>query len=159
MTDRNRNSSTIGWIGDIEQMTIDNSDFRRVLYTGMHLQLTVMSLRAGENIGWEMHDHLDQFLRIERGTGTLKLGRSAADVTEEHSVSDDWAMIIPAGTWHDVVNGGDTELHLYSIYSPPDHPAGTIHRTKADAVAAAAADAASLDDDEEHDHHAPSPDD
>ena len=99
-----------------------------------------------------MHDNLDQFLRIESGTGTLKLGRSADDVAEEHAVSDDWAMIIPAGTWHDVVNEGDTELKLYSVYAPPDHPPGTVHATKADAEHDEA-EAAS-----EHDHHAPSAD-
>ena len=125
--------SELGWVDDIEAATLGNEDFRRVLYTGAHLQLTVMSLAAGESIGWEMHDHLDQFLRIERGTGTLKLGPSADEVAEQHPVSDDWAMIIPAGTWHDVVNEGDGELKLYSVYAPPDHPPGTVHRTKADA--------------------------
>lgn len=140
----------LGWVGDIEGATVDNTNFREVVYTGRHIQLTVMSLRAGENIGWEMHDHLDQFLRVERGTGTLKLGRSADEVAEEHSVSDDWAMIIPAGTWHDVVNNGDSDLKLYSIYGPPDHPEGTVHVTKAEADAAEAS---------EHDHQADSVDD
>jgi mannose-6-phosphate isomerase-like protein (cupin superfamily) len=137
--------STLGWVADIEGATIENPNFRTVLFTGTHLQLTVMSLGVGESIGWEMHDHLDQFLRIERGSATLKLGRSADEVAEEHSVSDDWAIIIPAGTWHDVVNVGDGELKLYSVYGPPDHPAGTVHPTKADAEAAEAS---------EHDHHA-----
>jgi mannose-6-phosphate isomerase-like protein (cupin superfamily) len=135
----------IGWVADIEQATVANRTFRTVLYTGSHLQLTVMSLAVGESIGWEMHDHLDQFLRIESGTGRLKLGRTADEVAEEHPVSDDWAMIIPAGTWHDVVNEGDTELKLYSVYAPPDHPDGTVHATKADAQAAESS---------EHDHHA-----
>jgi mannose-6-phosphate isomerase-like protein (cupin superfamily) len=123
-----------------------------VVFTGKHLQLTVMSLAVGENIGWEMHDNLDQFLRIESGTGTLKLGHSADEVAEEHAVSDDWAMIIPAGTWHDVVNGGDSELKLYSVYAPPDHPPDTVHVTKAEAQAAE-------DEGSGHDHHAPSSDD
>lgn len=140
----------LGWVGDIEDVTVDNTNFREAVYTGRHLQLTVMSLRAGENIGWEMHDHLDQFLRVERGTGTLKLGRSADEVVEEHAVSDDWAMIIPAGTWHDVVNDGDSDLKLYSIYGPPDHPEGTVHVTKAEADAAESS---------EHDHQADSVDD
>lgn len=140
----------LGWTGDIEDVTVDNTNFREVVYTGRHIQLTVMSLRAGENIGWEMHDHLDQFLRVERGTGTLKLGRSADEVAEEHPVSDDWAMIIPAGTWHDVVNDGDTDLKLYSIYGPPDHPDGTVHVTKSEADAAEAS---------EHDHQADPVDD
>jgi mannose-6-phosphate isomerase-like protein (cupin superfamily) len=136
MSDATPSASELGWVDDIEAATLGNEDFRRVLFTGGHLQLTVMSLAAGENIGWEMHDHLDQFLRIEQGTGTLKLGRSADQVGEQHAVSADWAMIIPAGTWHDVINEGDGELKLYSVYAPPDHPPGTVHPTKADAAAA-----------------------
>ncbi len=141
-------SANFGWVGDVEQVTLDNSNFRTVLFTGTHLQLTVMSIPAGEHIGWEMHDDLDQFLRVETGTGTLRLGRSADDVAEEHAMADDWATIIPASTWHDVVNDGDGELKLYSVYGPPDHPAGTVHRTKADADAA---------EESEGDHQAPPP--
>jgi mannose-6-phosphate isomerase-like protein (cupin superfamily) len=135
MSDGTSPASRLGWVDDIEAATVGNGDFRRVLFTGSHLQLTVMAIPAGESIGWEMHDHIDQFLRIERGTGTLKLGSSEDEVTEQHSVSDDWAMIIPAGTWHDVVNEGDGELKLYSVYGPPDHAPGTVHHTKADAEA------------------------
>ena len=152
MSDATSNPSELGWVGDIEDVTDSNTNFRTVVFTGSHLQLTVMSLAVGENIGWEMHDNLDQFLRVESGTGTLKLGRSADDVSEEHAVSDDWAMIIPAGTWHDVVNEGATELKLYSVYAPPDHPPGTVHVTKADAEAAETEGSG-------HDHHAPSADD
>jgi mannose-6-phosphate isomerase-like protein (cupin superfamily) len=152
MSDANPNPSKIGWVGDIEAVTEANTTFRTVVFTGKHLQLTVMSLAVGENIGWEMHDNLDQFLRVESGTGTLKLGTTADDVAEEHPVSDDWALIIPAGTWHDVVNEGDSELKLYSIYTPPDHPPGTVHVTKVDAQHDEA-------DDSEHDHHARSVDD
>jgi mannose-6-phosphate isomerase-like protein (cupin superfamily) len=129
-------SGSLGWAADIESETINNTDFRRVLYTGGHLQLTVMSLAPGEDIGWEMHDHLDQFLRIEQGRGVLRFGRAEDSVDEEHDVADDWAIIVPAGTWHDVVNTGDVPLHLYSLYAPPEHPPGTVHRTKADAEAA-----------------------
>jgi mannose-6-phosphate isomerase-like protein (cupin superfamily) len=145
MTEATSPRSALGWIDNVEQATLRNTTFRTVLHTGKHLQLTVMSLAVGEDIGWEMHDNLDQFLRIESGSGLLKLGRSADEVAEEHRVFDDWAMIIPAGTWHDVVNVGDAELKLYSIYAPPDHPDGTVHVTKADAEAAEAS---------EHDHHA-----
>ena len=152
MSDTTSNPSSIGWVGDIEAITNANTTFRTVVHTAKHLQLTVMSLAVGENVGWEMHDNLDQFLRIESGSGSLRLGTSADDVAEEHSVSDDWAMIIPAGTWHDVVNEGDNELKLYSIYAPPDHPPGTVHVTKADAEHDEA-------DDSKHDHHAPSVDD
>ncbi len=128
--------NSIGWVADIEAETIENTDFRRVLHTGGHLQLTVMSLAPGEDIGWEMHDHLDQFLRIEQGQGVLRFGRAENSVDEEHDVADDWAIIVPAGTWHDVVNTGDVPLRLYSIYAPTEHPPGTVHRTKADAEAA-----------------------
>jgi mannose-6-phosphate isomerase-like protein (cupin superfamily) len=129
-------SSPLGWVADIEAETIDNTDFRRVLYTGGNLQLTVMSLAPGVDIGWEMHDHLDQFLRIEQGQGVLRFGRSNDSVDEEHAVADDWAIIVPAGTWHNVVNTGDVPLRLYSIYAPAEHPPGAVHRTKADAEAA-----------------------
>lgn len=131
---------TLAWVRDIEAATLDNRDFRRVLHTGRHLQLTVMCLAPGENVGWETHDHLDQFLRIEAGAGRLRLGRSEDEVAEEHAVADDWGMIIPAGTWHDVVNDGDAPLRLYSLYSPPEHPDGTVHPTKADAEADEAAE-------------------
>jgi mannose-6-phosphate isomerase-like protein (cupin superfamily) len=141
------NPSALGWVGDVERITIDNRNFRTVVFTGRHMQLTVMTLPPGGRVGWEMHDHLDQFLRIERGSGTLQLGTSADDVAETHRVSDDWAMIIPAGTWHDVVNDDDAELQLYSVYSPPDHPDGTIHPTKADADADEA-------EESPNDHHA-----
>ena len=128
------------WVGDIEATTLGNDTFRTVVFTGTHTQLTVMRLRAGEEIGWEAHDHLDQFLRIEEGSARLELGPDLATVRERHDVSDDWAMIIPAGTWHNVINTGAGDLRLYSLYSPPEHPDGTVHETKADADAA------------EHDH-------
>lgn len=125
----------IGWVGDIEQETIDNTNFRTVLYTGAHTQLTVMRLGPGEEIGREAHGHLDQFLRIEQGQGRLELGTSEDTIDETHEVADDWAMIIPAGIWHNVVNTGSGDLKLYSLYSPPEHPAGTVHVTKADSDA------------------------
>ena len=126
------------WIGDIEKATLDNETFRTVLFTGSHTQLTVMRLRAGEEIGREVHGHLDQFLRIELGMGRLELGPDKDTIAETHDVSDDWALIIPAGVWHNVVNTGDGDLKLYSLYSPPEHPDGTVHETKADADAAEA---------------------
>ena len=124
------------WVGDIEGATLANSTFRTVLFTGAHTQLTVMSLHKGEEIGWESHGHLDQFIRIEQGTARVDLGYDRDTVTEQHEVGDDWALIIPAGTWHNVVNTGDGELKLYSLYSPPEHPDGTVHATKAEADAA-----------------------
>jgi mannose-6-phosphate isomerase-like protein (cupin superfamily) len=130
----------LGWIGDIEKLTLDNQNFRTVVFTGGHTQLTLMRLLPGEEIGWEAHGHLDQFLRIEEGTGELDLGTTEDAVEETHPVEDDWAMIIPAGTWHNVRNVGTGDLKLYSLYSPPEHPDGTIHATKADADAAEAAE-------------------
>jgi mannose-6-phosphate isomerase-like protein (cupin superfamily) len=126
------------WIGDIESATLDNANFRTVLFTGGHTQLTVMSLKVGEEIGWERHGHLDQFIRIEQGQARVDLGPDEETVSEQHDVSDDWAVIIPAGTFHNVVNTGDGELKLYSLYSPPEHPDGTVHVTKAEADAAEA---------------------
>jgi mannose-6-phosphate isomerase-like protein (cupin superfamily) len=129
-----------GWVGDIEDATRSNGTFRTVLFTGRHLQLTVMRLQPGEEIGVEMHDDLDQFIRIEAGSARITMGPSRDEVSETHDVEDDWAVIIPGGTWHNVVNTGDADLKLYSIYTPPEHPDGTVHETKAEADAA------------EHDH-------
>ena len=123
----------LGWIGNVEQATLDNDTFRTVLFTGEHTQLTVMRLGPGEDIGREAHPHLDQFLRIEQGTGRAELGRSEDVIDETHEVEDDWAIIVPAGVWHNVVNTGAGDMKLYSLYSPPEHPDGTVHRTKADA--------------------------
>lgn len=125
----------LGWVGDIERATLDNTDFRRVLFTGDHAQLTVMRLAPGEEIGLEMHPHLDQFLRLEQGSAKVTLGRTKDEVDETHDVKDAWAVIVPGGTWHNVVNTGDTDVKLYSIYSPPEHTDGTVHRTKAEADA------------------------
>jgi mannose-6-phosphate isomerase-like protein (cupin superfamily) len=128
----------LGWIDDIERVTLDNATFRTVVFTGEHTQLTVMRLAQEEEIGWECHPHLDQFLRIEQGRGRAELGRTEDRVDETHDVESDWAIVVPAGVWHNVVNTGDGELKLYSLYSPPEHPDGTVHRTKADAEAAEA---------------------
>jgi len=126
----------LGWVGNVEQQTLENANFRTVLFTGGKVQLTVMSLAPGEEIGVEMHDHLDQFLRIEQGTAKVTFGRSAEVVDEEHDVADDWAVIVPGGVWHNVINTGPEDLKLYSLYAPPEHPAGAVHRTKAEADAA-----------------------
>lgn len=129
-----------GWVGDIEDATLTNDTFRTVLFTGEHVQLTVMRLAPGEEIGLEMHDDLDQFIRVEEGSARVTLGPSRDEVADTHDVTDDWAVIIPGGTWHNVVNTGAGDLKLYSLYTPPEHPDGTVHRTKAEADAA------------EHDH-------
>ena len=129
----------LGWVADIERATLDNENFRTVLWTGEHSQLTVMRIAAGEDIGLEVHPDHDQFIRIEEGKGRAELGPSKGKVEETHDVEADWAIVVPAGTWHNVVNTGDGDLKVYSLYSPPEHPPNTVHRTKAEAEAAEAA--------------------
>jgi mannose-6-phosphate isomerase-like protein (cupin superfamily) len=126
----------IGWIGDIEKLTLENDTFRTVLFTGEHAQLTVMRIVPGEDIGRERHPDRDQFIRIEEGQARIELSTREDGVDEAHDASDDWAVVIPAGIWHNVINTGAGELKLYSIYAPPEHPDRTVHRTKADAEAA-----------------------
>lgn len=125
----------LGWVDDIEKVTRENTNFRTVIHTGEHSQLTVMSVPPGGEVGWEAHGHLDQFLRLEQGKARLDFGKTEDAVDESHEVEDDWAFIVPAGIWHNVVNIGDEDVKLYSIYSPPQHPEGTVHRTKAEADA------------------------
>jgi mannose-6-phosphate isomerase-like protein (cupin superfamily) len=125
-----------GWVGDIEKATLENDTFRTVLFTGEHHQLTVMSIPPGEDIGLEAHDANDQFLRIEQGKAMVLMGASADALDETHEVENDWAIVVPAKTWHNIVNTGDVELKVYSVYAPPEHPDGAVHRTKAEAEAA-----------------------
>jgi len=118
-----------GYVVDIEDVTKENKNFRKVLYTAKNSQLVVMSLGPGEDIGEEVHD-LDQFIRIEKGKGKAVLDNV------EHKIEDDYAVVIPAGTRHNIINtSDDKELKLYTIYSPPEHRDGIIHKTKADALA------------------------
>jgi mannose-6-phosphate isomerase-like protein (cupin superfamily) len=126
----------LGWLDDINALTLGNSNFRTVVFTGEHTQLTLMRLRPHEEIGWESHQDRDQFLRLEQGRARVEFGRTERAVDERHEVGDDWAFIVPAGVWHNVVNIGDGDVMLYSLYSPPEHPRGTVHRTKAEADAA-----------------------
>ncbi len=117
-----------GFVTNIENDTLENQDFRRVLYTAKNTQLVLMSLRANEEIGEEIHD-LDQFIRVEAGQGLALIDGGA------HRLSDGSAVIIPAGTRHNVINVSDTEeLKLYTLYSPPEHRDGTVHKTKSDAL-------------------------
>jgi mannose-6-phosphate isomerase-like protein (cupin superfamily) len=116
-----------GYIGNIEDETIKNSDYRRVLYTGRYSQLVVMSLEPGEEIGNEQHG-LDQFIRIEQGKARVVLNNGEV----EKEVEDDWAVVVPAGTWHNFINIGDEQLKLYTVYSPPEHRYDVVQPTKAD---------------------------
>ncbi len=128
-----------GWIDDIEHATTENTTFRTVLFTGQHMQLTVMRIPPGEDIGREMHPDTDQFLRIVEGHARVEFGPERDTTDETKEVGDDWAVIVPAGVWHNVVNIGNGDLKLYSLYAPPNHPPGTVHATRADADAAEAA--------------------
>jgi len=121
---------------NIEEVTKQNNNFRTVLWTGTHLQLTLMSINPGEDIGLEVHPNLDQFIRIEEGQGLVKMGDRKDKLNFQAAVYDDIAFIIPAGKWHNLINTGYKPLKLYSIYAPPQHPYGTVHKTKADAEAA-----------------------
>lgn len=113
-----------------------NNTFRTALWTGKHLQVTLMSIDVAEDIGLEMHPSVDQFLRIEEGQGLVQMGASKDRLDFQQYVSDDDAIVVPAGTWHNLINTGNTPLKLYSIYAPPQHPHGTVHLTKAIAMAA-----------------------
>jgi mannose-6-phosphate isomerase-like protein (cupin superfamily) len=115
-----------GFVADIEKLTTENTDFRRVLYTGKNLQLVLMTLKPGEEIGLETHADRDQFFRIESGSGEVWIDG------KKNPVKDDDAVIVPAGARHNVVNTGGKPLQLYTIYGPPEHKDGTVHRTKAD---------------------------
>lgn len=118
-----------GYITNIEKATEENSDFRRVLYTAKNSQLVVMCLKPSEDIGEETHD-LDQFIRIEEGEGKAILDGV------EHPIESGWAVVVPAGTKHNIINiSNDEEMKIYTIYSPPNHRDAVIHRTKEEAMA------------------------
>jgi len=125
-----------GYVGPIETLTLKNAYFRQVLFTGKHNQLVVMCLQPDEEIGREMHPNVDQFLRIEQGEARFVLGEK-----EEHLARDGDAVVVPAATYHNVINTSKTTpLRLYTIYSPPNHPDRTVHKTKTEAEAAEAAE-------------------
>lgn len=124
---------------NIEKVTKSNTHFRTALWTGNHLQLTLMSLLPGEDIGLEIHPGLDQFIRVEDGKGLLLMGDNPDNPNFQQTVYDNYAFIVPSNTWHNLINVGTTPLKLYSIYAPPQHPFGTVQETKADAMAAEAA--------------------
>ena len=114
---------------NIENETKNNNNFRKVLYSAPHSQLVIMSIKAGEDIGEEVHD-VDQFIRVEMGEGKAILNST------DYEIQSDWAMVIPAGTTHNVINTGISHMKLYTVYSPPQHPDGTIHVTKSEAMKA-----------------------
>lgn len=121
---------------NINKAVLQNETFRTAIWTGDYLQVTVMSIPVGESIGLELHPDVDQFIRIEDGAGLVQMGDTKDNFTFERKVYDDDAIMIPAGKWHNLTNIGDKPLKLYSIYAPQEHPFGTVHQTKADALAA-----------------------
>ncbi len=124
------------FVVNIEAVTKQNNNYRTALWTGNHLQLTLMSIRVDEDIGLEIHPDTDQFLRIEQGQGIVKMGSSKDNLVFQKKVCSGYAILVPAGTWHNVINTGNIPLKIYTIYAPPHHPWGTVQRTKADAQAA-----------------------
>lgn len=119
-----------GFVANIEDQTDENRDFRHVLYTGPHLQLVLMALQPGEDIGEEVHESVDQFFRIEYGSGEVWIdGRRTA-------IQSEMGVLVPAGARHNIRNTGDTPLKLYTLYAPPQHASGTVQATKAEAAAA-----------------------
>ncbi len=124
------------WVVDIEDLTEKNENFRTSQWTGRNLQMTVMSLKPGEEIGLEKHDKNDQFIRVEKGNARVVMGVSKDKMTFDKRVSDDWAIFIPSGFWHNITNEGDKPLKVYVIYAPPEHPAGTLHKTFKESEAA-----------------------
>lgn len=127
---------------NIEKATVENTTYRTALWTGKHLQLTVMSIEPGHDIGLEAHEATDQFLRVESGRGRVQMGPKKDELTFDREVEDDFAILVPAGSWHNVTNIGAEPLKIYSLYAPPEHPHGTVHATKAEA-----------DEAEAHHHH------
>lgn len=118
---------------NIEKATEQNNTFRTALWTGEFLQLTLMSINPCDDVGLEVHYDLDQFIRIEHGKGIIMMGDTKDNLNFKRKVSEDCVILIPAGKWHNLINTACVPLKLYSIYAPPEHPHGTVHRTKEEA--------------------------
>ena len=117
-------------IVNIDCFAQQNPYYRTALWTGNHLQVTLMSIPVHGDIGLEMHSHLDQFIRIEDGYALVMMGNSQTNLNHRQRVNGNYAVLVPAGTWHNIINIGKTPLKLYSIYAPPQHPFGPVHKTK-----------------------------
>lgn len=118
---------------NISEAAKQNNNFRTAIWTGEHLQVTLMNIPVGESIGLEVHPNVDQFIRIEQGMGLVQMGNSKDRLNFQSKVYEDYAILIPAGKWHNLTNTGDKPIKLYSIYAPPQHPFGTVHVTKEEA--------------------------
>ena len=117
------------FVVDIEKETLGNKNFRTAIWTGEQLQMTLMHIEVGGDVGLEVHTEEDQFLRLEQGTARVEMGPSKDEVTFTENVGPDWAILVPKGVWHNIINTGDTPLKIYSLYAPPHHAHGTIHET------------------------------
>lgn len=118
---------------NIDKETKCNNNYRKAIWTGEHLQVTVMSIIPGGEIGLEIHENLDQFLRVEYGVASVYMGKTKPDVKFLGNANDNYAIIIPAGTWHNIINEQNIPLKIYSVYAPPKHPIGTVQKTKFEA--------------------------
>ena len=142
MSDSNLNDEGPNpFVTNIDADTLANDNYRTTRWTGSNIQLTLMSIEPGRDIGLEVHEHGDQFLRVEAGRARVQMGPTEDDLNFDREVGDDWAIFVPAGAWHNITNIGDDPLKVYAIYGPPEHPHGTDHATKAEADA------------DEHHHH------
>ena len=120
---------------NIEDQTLANTNYRTTLWSGKYMQMTVMAIAPGEDIGLEVHHDHDQFLRVEQGRGRVQMGPAEDRLDFDEEVGDDWVILVPAGSWHNVTNIGDEPLKVYSLYGPPEHAHGTVHATRADSDA------------------------
>lgn len=123
------------FVTNIEAATLDNENYRTTLWTGRNMQMTVMSIGPGSDIGLEVHEDGDQFLRVEAGRARVQMGPAEDDLPFDREVEDDWVILVPAGSWHNVTNLSDQAMKVYAIYAPPEHPHGTVHPTRADSDA------------------------
>lgn len=126
------------YVVNIEDITKENDKFRVAKWTGANLQMTLMAIPVGGEVGLEVHGDHDQFLRVEEGTAKVVMGPAEDNLDFERVAEDDFVILVPAGTWHNIINTGDTPLKLYSLYAPAEHPKGTIHETFEEAMAAEA---------------------
>ena len=133
-SENNKDSGAKPSVINIHKETICNNHFRTALWTGKHLQVTAMSIPVGGEIGLEMHDNLDQFIRVESGCASVYMGHTKQNVKFIGTINADYAIVIPSGTWHNIINACSCPLKIYSVYAPPKHPFNTVHETKLDAA-------------------------
>jgi len=140
MSDQIQDQGANPYVVDIEELTKRNENFRTAAWTGQYLQMTLMTVRVDGEVGLEVHEDTDQFLRLEQGEAKVVMGPNEDNLDKEFHAEDDFAIFVPAGTWHNIINTGDKPLKMYSIYAPPHHAHGTVHETFEDAEAAEAAE-------------------